>query len=232
MRPNTITISGYRSIRRLFLPIEPLSVFVGENGVGKSNLYKALSFLRDAATGRITRTIAEEGGLDSVLWAGIRKKGESARLLLKVTFENLRYSIELGFPQITDGKPAEAAFLREPMIKEECIEISRGTRNVAVMERTGSFVSIRNDSSARKGYENAVLPSETVLANFSDINECPEIELVKRAMEAWRFYHDFRTDRASPIRQPCFAVTTPSLSADASDLAAVLATSSSFARMP
>jgi len=40
----------------------------------------------------------------------------------------------------------------------------------------------------------------------------------------WRLYHDFRTDAASPIRQPCHAITTPTLSADGHDLAAVLAT--------
>ncbi|MEY9231719.1 putative ATPase [Bradyrhizobium japonicum] len=56
MRPNEIAISNYRSIRRLSIPIHPLSVFVGENGVGKSNLYRSLSLLRDAASGRITRT--------------------------------------------------------------------------------------------------------------------------------------------------------------------------------
>ena len=37
-------------------------------------------------------------------------------------------------------------------------------------------------------------------------------------------YHDFRTDPASPIRKPCLAIMTPSLSADGSDLAAALAT--------
>ena len=40
----------------------------------------------------------------------------------------------------------------------------------------------------------------------------------------WRFYHDFRSDRASPLRQPCLAVTTPTLASDGSDLAAVFAT--------
>jgi predicted ATPase len=40
----------------------------------------------------------------------------------------------------------------------------------------------------------------------------------------WRFYHDMRTDRASPLRQPCLAVTTPTLASDGSDLAAVFAT--------
>jgi recombinational DNA repair ATPase RecF len=39
-----ISIKGYRSIPNLYLQVEPCSVFVGENGVGKSNLYKALGY--------------------------------------------------------------------------------------------------------------------------------------------------------------------------------------------
>lgn len=219
MRLTDIAISNYRSIRRLSLPIHPLSVFVGENGVGKSNLYKSLSLLRDAAAGRITRTIAEEGGLNSVCWSGIRKRGEDGRLRLSARFDRLKYSIEIGFPS-----PVEAAFTGEPMIKEETIEATQGKRRVLLMERKNSLVSVRSDSGAWSSHKDAVLPSEPALAGFSDSKSCPEIDLIRSAMLGWRFYHDFRTDPASPIRKPCLAITTPSLSADGSDLAAALAT--------
>jgi predicted ATPase len=219
MRPTDIAISNYRSIRRLSIPIHPLSVFVGENGVGKSNLYKSLSLLRDAAAGRITRTIADEGGLNSVCWSGIRKRGEDGRLRLSAKFDQLRYSIEIGFPG-----PLEAAFSGEPMIKSESIEATQGKRTVLLMERKNSLVSVRNDSGAWVNHKEAVLPSEPALAGFYNGKECPEIDLIRNAMLGWRFYHDFRTDPASPIRKPCLAITTPSLSADGSDLAAALAT--------
>lgn len=219
MRPTDIAISSYRSIRRLSIPIHPLSVFVGENGVGKSNLYKSLSLLRDAAAGRITRTIADEGGLNSVCWSGLRKRGEDGRLRLSVRFDRLRYSIEIGFPG-----PLEAAFSGEPMIKAESIEATQGKRTVLLMERKNSLVSIRDDNGAWVNHKDAVLPSEPALAGFYNGKECPEIDLLRNAMLGWRFYHDFRTDPASPIRKPCLAITTPSLSADGSDLAAALAT--------
>ncbi|WP_029077604.1 AAA family ATPase [Bradyrhizobium sp. th.b2] len=219
MRPTDIAISNYRSIRRLFMPIEPLSVFVGENGVGKSNLYKSLSLLRDAATGRITRTIADEGGLNSVCWSGIRKRGEDGRLRLAARFDDIRYAIELGFPG-----PLEAAFSGEPMIKSERIEVAHGKRKVLLMERTNSHVSVRGESGALSEHKDAVLPSETALAGFLDGKTCPEVDLIRNAMQSWRFYHDFRTDSASPIRKPCLAITTPALCADGSDLAAALAT--------
>ncbi|MET4276288.1 putative ATPase [Bradyrhizobium sp. F1.2.2] len=219
MRPSEIAISNYRSIRRLSIPIHPLSVFVGENGVGKSNLYKSLSLLRDAATGQITRTIADEGGLNSVCWSGLRKRGEDGRLRLSATFDSMRYFIELGFPS-----PLQAAFSGEPMIKTEMIEATRGKRTVKLMERVNSLISVRGESGAWIAHKDAVLPSETALAAFSDGKQCPEIDLIRNAMLGWRFYHDFRTDPASPIRKPCLAIATPSLSADGIDLAATLAT--------
>ncbi|WP_298378689.1 AAA family ATPase [uncultured Bradyrhizobium sp.] len=223
MRPTDIAISNYRSIRRLTMPIQPLSVFIGENGVGKSNLYKSLSLLRDAATGRITRTIADEGGLNSVCWSGFRKRGEDGRLRLAARFEHVNYSIELGHPG-----PVEAAFPGEPMIKSERIEAIHGKRKVLMMERTNSHVSVRGETGAWSEHKNAVLPSETALADFLDGKACPEIDLIRNALQSWRFYHDFRTDPGSPIRKPCLAITTPSLSADGSDLAAALATLSAI----
>jgi predicted ATPase len=68
------------------------------------------------------------------------------------------------------------------------------------------------------------LSSETALTAFRDGARYPEIEALRQEMLDWRLYHDFRTDEDSPIRQPCYAIATPTLSADGHDLAAVLGT--------
>ena len=41
--------AGYRSLQRIPYPMSRLDVFVGANGVGKSNLYRGLELLRAAA---------------------------------------------------------------------------------------------------------------------------------------------------------------------------------------
>ena len=225
----SVTIQGYRSVRRLTLPIEACSVFVGSNGVGKTNLYKALELLRCAAEGTITRAIAEEGGIESVLWAGVRRRGIPVRLVLKAHFEETErggelgpthsYEIEIGLPG-----PAEAAFAIEPLVKEERLTVRHGRRDSVMMERRGPLVTLRNEDGARESHKNAVLPSETALTAFRDGGRYPELETVRRELLDWRLYHDFRTDGASPVRQPCHAITTPTLSQDGHDLAAVLAT--------
>lgn len=110
------------------------------------------------------------------------------------------------------------------MIKEERLIARVGQRKVVMMERKGPMVALRNDDGVREVHKAAVLPSETALAAFRDAARYPEIEAVRRELLEWRLYHDFRTDEASPIRQPCYAITTPTLSSDGRDLAAVLAT--------
>ena len=65
-----LAISNYRSIRALVLPLGSLNLVTGANGSGKSNLYKALRLLSDTALGSAAGSIAGEGSLASVLWAG------------------------------------------------------------------------------------------------------------------------------------------------------------------
>jgi len=226
---SAVTIQNYRSVRSLSLPVEQLSVFVGANGVGKTNLYKALALLRSAADGTVTRAIAEEGGLESVLWAGPRSDRKPVRLVLRARFDELEYGVEIGLPhsyevEIGLRQPTEAAFTLEPLVKEERLIVHQGRRDVVMMERKGPLVTLRNDNGERESHKNAVLASETALAAFRDGARYPELEAVRREMLEWRLYHDFRTDAGSPIRQPCHAIVTPTLSPDGRDLAAVLAT--------
>jgi predicted ATPase len=226
---DAVTIKNYRSVRSLTFPVEACSVFVGANGVGKTNLYKALGLLRSAADGTITRSIAEDGGVDSVMWAGGHDRGEEKRLVLRAHFEDLQrgdsddlrytYEIEIGLRE-----KLQAAFSLEPLVKEERLVARHAKRNVTMMERKGPFVMLRNEEGVRESHAEAVLPSETALAAFRDGSRYPELEAVRRELLDWRLYHDFRTDAGSPVRQPCFAIATPTLSPDGHDLAAVLAT--------
>jgi predicted ATPase len=66
----TLAVANYRSIRSLIMPLDRLNLITGSNGSGKSNLYRALRLLAEAAQGGIVSSLAREGGLSSTLWAG------------------------------------------------------------------------------------------------------------------------------------------------------------------
>jgi predicted ATPase len=68
-----IHAAHYRSLRSIRFPTGRLTVFVGANGVGKTNLYRAVQLLQASAAGTLAREIAAEGGMQSALWAGKRR---------------------------------------------------------------------------------------------------------------------------------------------------------------
>ncbi|ABY24661.1 ABC transporter ATP-binding protein [Renibacterium salmoninarum ATCC 33209] len=65
-----LAVHNFRSIRELVLDLHGLDVITGANGSGKSNLYRALRLLAECGSGAAIGSLARQGGLESVLWAG------------------------------------------------------------------------------------------------------------------------------------------------------------------
>ena len=227
-----IGITGYRSIRRLTMPLRRLTVLVGGNGVGKTNLYRSLELLSAAARGTLSEEIAREGGLGSVMFAGERKAHEERHLALEATLDELTdgglgFDLDLGFPlQYRDemGFPTvvSAAFGTEAQIKEESLHLLQRGKKVALMERKGSAAWARDGAGKRQQVGDGLLATETALSSLR--GGFPEIDAVRTTMASWRFFHSFRTDTGSLLRRPALAVTSPTLNSDGSNLAAVFAT--------
>jgi predicted ATPase len=215
---------GYRSLQRIYYPMSRLDVFVGANGVGKSNLYRGLELLRAAAANTLGEDLAREG-LDLAMWAG-PKGDKPRRIKLAASFsqENrlepaFRYEVEVGYPALTAG-----AFGSEPHVKTEVLTYLGGRRPARLMERDGASVMARDDDGRPVEIDIDILDSETVLGRLQDPSRYPTLDLVRRTLLEWRFYHGLRTDPDSPLRKPCVAVASPTLASDGSNLAAVFAT--------
>jgi hypothetical protein len=81
--------AGYRSLRKIRFPVGRLGVFLGANGVGKTNLYRALQLLQASAAGTLSRELAAEGGMESALWAGERPRHEPVRMVFGAGFASV-----------------------------------------------------------------------------------------------------------------------------------------------
>lgn len=229
MKIEEIEISGYRSIDDLKLELSNVTVLVGANGCGKSNIYQSINLIAAAATGQFARRIAEEGGMQSILWAGGRRKNQEPRTRLSVNLDQLCYSIEFGL--IPDSErmagfmdPELSIFRLDPDIKEELVEIKTGKRRVNLLKRRRSIVTAKDGDGEEHAYPDKMTESESVLSELREPQKYPELSLLRSQFLRWRFYHDFRTDLQSPIRDPQLATMTPILSHDGRDLAATLAT--------
>ena len=235
-----VRAAGYRSLRSIRFPIDRLTVFKGANGTGKTNLYRALQLLQASAAGTLSHELAAEGGMESALWAGSRKKSEPAQISLMARFAlpadddasdgTFSYQVTVGLaPQHRSafgGEPEVhgAAFKLEPQVKEETLTFHHGARPVKLLERKGPHVVARDDKGLRVDVGVEPMASETALGSIAEPERFPDLDLIRRTLLDWRFYHVLRTDRDSPLRRPCLAVTSPTLSSDGSNLAAVFAT--------
>jgi predicted ATPase len=214
-----ITIAGYRSICQLQFKLKRLNVVCGPNGSGKSNLYKALRLLARTAQGGLAKAIAQEGGMSSILWAGPRKKGP-VRLLLAAQSDQFHYEVSLGLPP-----PGSTAFPTDPEVKEEFVWSGAARRNATTyFERSSSGAWVMNREGARTSYSGNLNPAEPVLAQLREPHLYPELSILGRDFQEWRFYDHFRTDPESPLRLPQPSVRTPILAHDGLDLAAALQT--------
>ena len=237
-----IAAAGYRTLRSLRFPVRRLSVFVGANGVGKTNLYRALQLIQAAAAGNLSRELAAEGGMESALWAGKRQAKKPARIRLMVGLGNEAAAVETsgarpGYSyEMSAGivhsyavdigvrMPTAAAFALEPQVKEESLTFHHGPRRTKMLDRRGPSAHARDVDGSVVELGADLMASETALGSRVDAARFPDLHMIRQIMLDWRFYHDFRTDAAAALRRPCLAVATPTLASDGSDLAAVFAT--------
>ncbi|AYE96247.1 ATP-binding protein [Mycobacterium paragordonae] len=231
----TIAVRGYRSLRDIVLPLGRLSVVTGANGTGKSSVYRALRLLADCGRGDVIGSLAREGGLESVLWAGpeqltgARKQGKaqgttrSRPLSLELGFaaDDFGYLVDLGIPQMAGIR---SAFSRDPEIKREAIFAGPVLRRATTLVlRTRDFAEVSGDS----GFDelSRTLPAyRSVLTEYAHPQALPELAAVRERLRGWRFYDGFRVDAAAPARLPQVGTRTPVLSDDGKDLAAAIQT--------
>ena len=71
-----MTIKNFKSIREQTLPLNLLNVFIGGNGVGKSNLIEIFRFLREIVNQNLEGYTVLKGGADTLLYFGRKRSPE------------------------------------------------------------------------------------------------------------------------------------------------------------
>lgn len=237
----TLAIANYRSLRDLRVPLGQLTLVTGPNGSGKSSVYRALRLLADTAHGGVTRSLAREGGLPSVLWAGpeqfsaAMRRGEqpvegtrrNKPVNLRMGFageaaDEFGYAIDIGLPVPI---PGGSMFERDPEIKTETVWSGATLRPATTLvRRHNALLETRGDAGKWGAVERLLPPYASMLAEFVDPRTAPEMLSLREQIRGWRFYDHFRSDADAPARWPQVGTRTPVLGHDGADFAAAIAT--------
>ena len=214
----TLAVQNYRSLLNLKVPLRSLNVTTGENGSGKSNLYRALRLLSQTASGGVVNALASEGGLDSAFWAGPEKitkgmrsgetpvqggpKSKSPRIRLGFTGDDFGYAIAMGFPPnhgfAAHDEPSK--FKLDPEVKHECIWSGNVCRPASkLVERSGPVSKIREGRKWTVANQN-LDTFESMLTHGMSESQAPEVAHMRQQISGWRFYDQFRTDQESAAR--------------------------------
>lgn len=200
----SLSIQGYRSLLDLSLKLAPLTVVQGQNGVGKSNLYKALRLFSALADGSFPRIISEEGGTQSCFWAAPTPGPQRPKTIsLGLKTSEFDWDLKFGLVPTTPGDPT--FFRTDPDVKKESLRSPEAVHT-------------------RAAWSGEISHTESILSFIRDTSSYPSLALAREDILSWRFYDGFRSDEASPLRKPSPRFWSPILHSDGSNLAAVLQT--------
>ncbi len=209
---SSLQVSGYRSLENIWIDLDSVNLITGPNGSGKSNLFNAIRLIKEAVEGRLARAIADEGGMESVLWAGPRQK-KAVRMTLGITVEPFQYQLELGLRPFSEFP----LFPMDPQIKSETLKV----RGRALVDRKSTVANIRGIEGPWEMITNLV-DSESIFANLQDPEKYSYLFHFREIVRRWMFYHSFRTDSDSPVRRAAMPTFAPFLQEDGSNLGPAL----------
>lgn len=218
----TLHIRGYRSLLDFRIKLGRVTVVSGENGVGKSNLYRALALMQRLAEGRFAEAVAAEGGMPSLVWSGQRKRNEPIRVGWSLEHEFFQYEMECGLIPTEPGQ--ETHFKTDPDFKIERLHLHQDGKGKEVARRKGPHVELRNESNRFEASPFPLHSPESMLSEIRDGVRFPGLAAAREVLLSWRFYHQFRTDEDSPLRRPQIGSWSPVLAHNGANLAATLRT--------
>jgi len=105
MKIESIHVKNFRSLRNIELNnIPPLAVFIGENGVGKSTLFRVFAFLKNCLRDDVPTALAKEGGINGYQEV-VSRGAEGEPIVIQIQYEMqiagepklVTYRLEIGY---------------------------------------------------------------------------------------------------------------------------------------
>ncbi len=188
-----VVIKNYKSIKDLELELNKINIFIGSNGVGKSNFISFFELVSKLYYQRLGSYTLEKGGIDNILYFG-RKHSKNLYGLLDFDNNN--------------------AFF---------FNIIPSQSNKGFIDYSGDYFNNRNDKNKnykdnwnKKDWDRSV--EESQLINHTEYRA----SYLKKYLRSFIVYHFHDTSNSSPMKQLCNIADNFMLKTNGSNLAAYL----------
>jgi len=216
-----VQIENFKSIRKIDLPLGPLTVLIGPNGSGKSNVLDVFGLMADAAKGGLSDGVARRKGFDSLLFRG----ASEGRMFFGFDFDptcpfeqegaEVHYELEL--------RERPRAF---PWVAFEQVSVGphpgRDAPLYVAHRRPSECKFLNRVSGQREEAKGLESDSELAIFQVRDQTAYPTPYRLLRHMEHWTPWVPIEVGPASPVRQAQVVRSGFNLLTDASNLASVL----------
>ena len=183
------------------LELRPLNVLIGPNGCGKSNLIEAVSLLQ-AAPRDLPAPVREGGGVVDWIWRG-EPKASDARL--EVVVDNPRGNQPLRYALAFAERGQRFELIEEKLENKEAYPGYENPYFYFEFQEGRATLNSRDtskDTGVRKLQREDIEPDQSILAQFKDFYQYPEITNIGEKFRGMRLYREWSFGRSAALRRP------------------------------
>jgi predicted ATPase len=211
---SNLRVKGFRHLHDLDLPLRPLNVLIGANGVGKTSTLEVMRLLAASAEGKLQETISEAGGFGSLLTCDRAEKMQFALTFPVLDEHPLEYELSLQHSGMGYWLPQEG--LSQARHKENAKDPV-----FKFIDSAGNDIRYFNPGTKKLAPPNwEHKPFETSLAQVPKIFQEPE--RFRNVLASSTLYHALDVSPRAPIRLPQTMRPAPSPGRNGEDLLSCL----------
>ncbi|MGF1634395.1 MAG: AAA family ATPase [Phycisphaerae bacterium] len=171
----TLKVSNFKSIRSQELNLQPLNVFIGGNGSGKSNLVGVFRLLKEIVGRNLAGYTQVKGGADSILYHGRKQSPE------------MFIDVEFG----TYANPSATT-------SRYCVKLASSSDNALFVAEETAFTHDKSRYPKPFDWPVASNAPESRLREVAESEPTPK--RILQDLDAYRVYHFHDTSDTSPAK--------------------------------
>jgi predicted ATPase len=186
-----LTVKGFRRLLDIDIPLRPLTVMIGVNGVGKSSILEVLSLLSSSAEGKLRERIMSMGGLSSMMTLGQAERLTLGTKMDVPGYNPLEYELNLSLR-------GPAYFIERELMFQHHVGHDQPFKHIDSASEAIRYYDPDSRGLTQPSWEHNPLESS--------LSQVPKMfrqsEELRRHLASATLYHVLNVDPKAPVRLP------------------------------